>query len=139
MGRRATKDLMTVTLTPNEQRLLEVLRKPEAATMSTVDICKAAGLNESTYYRAFKRPDFVKAVQAECLSLYQAAMLPVTHRTIQSALTDKSHHWARMVQEMTGLYTPNREANVKTPVQVIFNFGRPDSDNKVIDVTPVNS
>lgn len=128
MARKSKKVMLKdeqkfVNLSDGESALLHVLRRKESASLPVSEICKKAGIDESTYYRAFKKPDFNKVVAQECMGLVQASLLPTLHTVVAQAIEGKSHHWARILLEMGGVYTPNKESKAPTEIKFVVNLG----------------
>lgn len=135
-----TKDITEKSkLTQKEEDLLETLQDPKVCGLPVTHICDAAKIDTSTYYRAFKKEAFVQRVHDECVGIIHSSILPIIHAAKNAAINDgkNAHHWARMLLEMSGLYIPKKEAQVKAEIKLIFNIPRPgEVEGKIIDVTP---
>ncbi len=129
-------------LTAKEEQLLATLRNDAVSMLPVTKICDVAGIDTSTYYRAFKKEHFVRRVHDECVGLIHSSIIPILHTArAQAVLGDKNaHHWAKMLLEMSGLYVPKREAQVKAEIKLVFNVPRPEGiDGAVIDITSEES
>jgi len=129
---------VTTELTEAEETLLDVLLQPENINLPVTKLCEKSGINTATYYRAFKKDHFVRRLQDEAVVLIHGSVIPILHKAKENALKDipSSHHWAKILLEMSGMYVPNKAANVKTDVKIIINVPRPVGAATVIDVTP---
>lgn len=126
-------------LTSKEERLLEVLVKAETSKLNVIQICEEAKVDTSTYYRAFKKDYFVARIHDECVGLVHSSVLPVLHHARAAAILGEknSHHWGRILLEMSGLYIPKKEAQVKAEIKLIFEVPRPGMDeSKIIEINP---
>lgn len=139
-----TKDLEDAGLTKSEALLVQQLRNPASCAMTVRAICDAAGVTTATYYRAFKKEPFVRKVHDECVGIVQSSVLPLLQTARRLAVEGNlptSHHWAKMLLEMSGLYVPNKAAQIKAQINFIFNVDRPGASTvapgEVLDAEPV--
>jgi hypothetical protein len=129
-------------LTKSEIALIKQLRLPASAAMTVTAICEAAGVSTVSYYRAFKKDYFVKKVHDECLGVVQSAVLPIIQtakRIAADGALPSSHHWAKMVLEMSGMYVPNKGMQIKSEINFIFNVPRPNQVTVAPGDTPIDA
>lgn len=126
------------SLTASETVLLEYLSTPESVNQTVIAICEHCAITTQTYYRAFKKDWFIQRLHDEAVGLVHSSVLPILHKAKENAIgpLPTSHHWARMLLEMSGIYSPSKSAQVKTDIKVIINMPRPDGASKIIDITP---
>lgn len=126
------------SLTKSEERLLAELRKPTAIGLPVTQICERAEVDEATYYRAFKKEHFLRKVHDECVTVVHSSLLPILNtaaKLAQQGTLPASHHWAKILLEMSGLYVPNKAAQVKSEIKIMINVPRPGGEGQVIDVS----
>ena len=105
------------------KKLLEALADPENRNKSITDLCQVAGVSRDTYYKAFKKPEFIERYEILCRDLVKHSLAPIVNACIKEA-KDGSYQHIRIVLEMGGLYTP-RQLNELTgkdggPITVTF-------------------
>jgi hypothetical protein len=79
-------------LTNERMKLLEVISNPEHRFKSITDICKIAGVQRITYYRAMKDQNFVTAIKRKKEELLNGAILPVINTFIKEAIRGSYKH-----------------------------------------------
>ena len=124
-------------LTDSEQRLLEVLKDPEVVKLTVSGICKRAKIARNTYYNAFGKDEFMKAVRATTQRVLLSSLLPVAHVHRSEAIKWKDHHAARLVYEALGILDKS-EKKLTQQININLGFPRPapvvEDDGKTINV-----
>ncbi len=104
-------------LTKAEQCLLEALLNPENRMKSVADICKAAKVDRSTYYRAFQKPEFVEIYKQQSVDLVKQSVASVLNTFIREAQRGSFQH-GKVILEMAGIYAEKSDVKVSGTVNV---------------------
>jgi len=94
--------------TAAERKLLEVLANPDYINASVTDICNAAGINRTTYYKAFKKKEFVAYQEKFTKDLLKQGLLPVI-RSLEKEARKGSYQHQKLYLEMAGMYTEKKQ------------------------------
>lgn len=88
-----------------EQKLLNIVLRPENSILNVTEICKMAEVSRDTFYRVMKNPDFKRLLREEAFNLIDPALPGVINRFIKEA-KDGSFSHGKVVLEMGKVYTP---------------------------------
>lgn len=97
--------------TNKEKRLLEVLANPEYKQLNISEICEIAGCDRGIYYKAIKKPGFIKLMQEINFDLIKQEAGDMIKAAITHA-KDGNHNYFKTLMEMGGLYTPKEKREV---------------------------
>lgn len=86
-----------------ELKLLEVLVNPEHYRKSITDKCSIAGVDRTTYYRAYNKPGFRELVAKRAQDLVLEYVLPTIHAFGKQAMLGSFQH-GETILEMANLY-----------------------------------
>ena len=78
--------------TPAENKLLEVLLNPKHRFLSKTEITEIAGIDRTSYYVAFKKPEFVEFYKNKAKDLIDQAVVPVIHTFQKQAIAGSYQH-----------------------------------------------
>ena len=117
MKQNATDLEIVQCLTNAEQNLLEALLNPENRMKSVADICKAAKVDRSTYYRAFQKPEFVVIYNKQSLDLVKHNVASVLNTFVREAQRGSFQH-GKVILEMAGLYAEKSDVKVSGTVKI---------------------
>lgn len=95
-----------------ELALLEVMLDPRNRLGSVVETCALVPCDRKVYYRAMKKPEFVKLYLAESIALTHRAVAPVLNSVIREA-TRGSYQHAKIVLGMADVYHERKELTGK--------------------------
>lgn len=95
-----------------EQRLLETLSDPASRLKTVTEICKTCGIDRKTYYRHFKKPEFLSLYREITLSTIKNHTAPVANALVREAVRG-SHHHIKMVLQIADIYTEKEEITIK--------------------------
>lgn len=119
--------------TAAEKKILQVLCNPEHTTKSVTDICEIAGVNRSTYYRAFAKPAFVEYYHDACRQMLAECVGPVI-RACEKKAREGSFPHAKLLLEMAGMYAQRHDLDIEQTVQVVFKIPRPSGEKGEIEI-----
>jgi len=91
-------------LTEKESLLLEIMLNPEYRTKTISEWCRLANCSRSTYYDAFKKPEFAALYEQKTKDLVRQSIGPVINAVVREAIRGSYNH-AKIILEMAGLYT----------------------------------
>jgi AcrR family transcriptional regulator len=112
--RSATKANAAREASAGRERLMETLLNPEYRMMSVTAICRKAGIDRSTYYRAFENKDFVERYKARSKELVTHVLGPVVNALADQAKMGNTGA-IKMVLEMAGLYVEPSDVTLRNP------------------------
>lgn len=92
----------------SEEKLLEVLLNPQYRMKSITDICGIAGIDRSTYYRAFAKPGFNELYKQKSIELVNQQVAPVINAFVAEAKRGSFQH-GKVLLEMGGVYTEKQQ------------------------------
>lgn len=100
--------------TTAEERMLEVLLNPESTGKNTTEKCQLADVSRETWYKAFKKPGFVKLVNETSVDLIREKVSDVLNATYKSAMTEgaKGFQDRKILLEMAGVYREKSDINL---------------------------
>jgi hypothetical protein len=97
--------------TEAEQKLLDVLLNPDYRMKSIKEICAIAAIGRTTYYAAFKKPEFQALYKAQSRALVDQSIAPVLNTFVREALRGSFQH-GKVILEMAGLYSEKSTVEV---------------------------
>lgn len=121
--------------TKAENRLLEALVNPDNVGKNVEEMCSVAEVAKNTYYKAMKKPDFVKLVNETTLDLIKSKVSDVLNASYTFALTDKGFQDRKILLQMAGLLVEKTE----TTVNGNLNVNNPFSDLSVEELRKLAS
>ena len=105
--------------TDAENKLLEVMLNPENRFLSKTATCEKAGINRTTYYRIFSKPEFVAYYKKKALDLVDQAVVPIINTFNKLAIAGSFQHgkavldMARMSNDTLKIKTANVNLNAE--------------------------
>lgn len=117
MKQNATDFEIEQNLTKAEQSLLEALLNPENRMKSVADICKAAKVDRSTYYRAFQKQEFVEVYNRHSVNLVKQNVASVINTFIREAQRGSFQH-GKVILEMAGIYAEKQDIKVSGSMNI---------------------
>lgn len=117
MKQNATDFEIEQNLTKAEQSLLEALLNPENRMKSVADICKAAKVDRSTYYRAFQKQEFVEVYNRHSVNLVKQNVASVINTFIREAQRGSFQH-GKVILEMAGIYAEKQDVKVSGSMDI---------------------
>lgn len=121
--------------TKAENRLLEALVNPDNMGKNVEEMCSVAEVAKNTYYKAMKKPDFVKLVNETTLELIKGKVSDVLNASYTFALTEKGFQDRKILLQMAGLLVEKTE----TTVNGNLNVNNPFSDLSVEELRKLAS
>jgi hypothetical protein len=97
--------------TEAEQKLLDVLLNPDYRMKSIKEICAIAAIGRTTYYAAFKKPEFQALYKSQSRALVDQSIAPVLNTFVREALRGSFQH-GKVILEMAGLYSEKSTVEV---------------------------
>lgn len=94
--------------TTAEEKLLQILANPEHIGLKVSEICQLADISRETYYKSFKKPEFVAYHDKLCKDLVKQSLTPVVNAFITEAKRGSFQH-GKILLEMGGIYTNKQE------------------------------
>lgn len=114
--------------TVHETRILEVLMNPDNVGIDITSLCELAETSRQTYYKAMKKPEFIKYKNELVIDILKAKVQDVVNATYKFATTDSTCHSDRKILlTMAGLYVDKQKVE-HTGEVVIFR-----GDDKLVD------
>jgi len=113
--------------TPNraEAKLLEIISDPEFIGASVTDICIAAGVSRDTYYRVYKKPEFVELINSESNNLLIQNLLPIYNAIIKGAKGGNPQQ-QDMLLKLMGKYIERQQVDKRVSVVIERSYERDD-------------
>ena len=121
--------------TKAENRLLEALVNPDNVGKNVEEMCSVAEVAKNTYYKAMKKPDFVKLLNDTTLELIKGKVSDVLNASYTFALTEKGFQDRKILLQMAGLLVEKTE----TTVNGNLNVNNPFSDLSVEELRKLAS
>lgn len=105
-------------LTESEKKLMDVLLNPEYRMKSIKEICAIAMIGRTTYYAAFKKPEFQALYKAQSKALVDQSIAPVLNTFVREALRGSFQH-GKVILEMAGLYSEKSQLEVTGEIGIV--------------------
>jgi HSP20 family molecular chaperone IbpA len=118
-------------LTESEQKLLDVLTNPDYRMKSIKEICAIAAIGRTTYYAAFKKPEFKELYKSASKALVDQAVAPVLNTFVREALRGSFQH-GKVILEMAGLYSEKLDIDVNGEVNI--NLPAPERRTRIAEL-----
>jgi hypothetical protein len=113
--------------TSAEGKILDVMLNPENKNLNVTEICEAAGVSRTIYYRVFKNQEFVDYYREQSKNLVSQALGQVINACVNQA-KEGSHPHIKTILEMADMHLDKIGvvgADGK-PFQVNVNFVKPE-------------
>ena len=104
--------------TKAENRLLEALVNPDNVGKNVEEMCSVAEVAKNTYYKAMKKPDFVKLVNETTLDLIKGKVSDVLNASYTFALTEKGFQDRKILLQMAGLLVEKTETTINGSLDI---------------------
>lgn len=104
--------------TKAETRLLETLINPENVGKNVEQMCSVSNVAKNTYYKAMKKPDFVKLVNDTTLDLIKGKVGDILNASYLYALTEKGFQDRKILLQMAGLLVEKTETTINGSLDI---------------------
>ena len=117
MGKKRIFD--ECALTNAEKRVLNILSDKKSANMSVAEICRAAKIGQTTYYKILKSPQFKEYLSSSLRQYIDQNKLQIIDVFIKAALTGSYKH-GKLLLELSGDYKHQvkQDVDIKTDVKL---------------------
>ena len=78
--------------TPVECKILEAMLNPENRFISKTKLCELAGVDRTSFYRVFNKPEFVAYYKKKAVDLVDQSVVPIIHTFTKLAIAGSYQH-----------------------------------------------